>query len=371
MSIHKYATPKGGTRYRVMWRDDANRQRSKTVETLAEARRLDASTKLGASPTPTITGAGMKLSDWMAQWFRAHGPEWATTTLKRRESIYNCWIDQQLGDVPIVGINGMRVREYRVQLLASGATDKTANQAHSVLSAALTAARDEGIIESNPCLGVKRLKTLATNRRALTPLEVEQIRDQMPTARDQLIVSFLAYAGLRPGELCALKWQHITERHIRVEQSAQSGKIVRTKTGKTRLVHVCKTLRADIAEYGRGDPDDLVISGLRGGILHWKNWFRRVWVPAAEAAGVDARPYDLRHTFASLLIHSGMTIPEVALELGHSNPNMTLGVYAHVYQKAHGSKRRSLDGAVRRARSQRSENDQDAAPSAQPRTASE
>ena len=370
MSIHKYATPKGGTRYRVMWRDATNRQRSKTVETLAEARRLDASTKLGASPTPTLTG-GVTLREWFVQWFRSHGPEWATTTLKRRKSIYDCWINQQIGDVPLARINGMRVREYRVDLLATGATDKTANQAHSVLSAALTAARDEGIIESNPCLGVRRLKTLPTNRRALTPLEVEQIRDQMPTARDQLIVSFLAYAGLRPGELCALKWQHITERHVRVEQSAQSGIIVRTKTGKTRLVHVCKTLRADIAEYGRGEPDELVISGLRGGILHWKNWFRRVWMPAAKAAGVDARPYDLRHTFASMLIHSGMTIPEVALELGHANPNMTLGVYAHVYQEAHGSKRRSLDASVRRARSQQAESRRDVMLEAQGLPASE
>jgi integrase len=368
MSIHKYATPKGGTRYRVMWRDETNRQRSKTVETLAEARRLDASTKLGAAPTPIITG-GMTLRDWFVQWFRAHGPEWATTTLKRRKSIYDCWIDKQLGDMPIARITGMRIREYRVDVLASGATEKTANQAHSVLSAAMTAARDEGLIESNPCLGVKRLKTLPTNRRALTPLEVEQIRDQMPTARDQLIVSLLAYAGLRPGELCGLQWKHVTDRHIRVEQSAQSGIIVRTKTGKTRLVNVGKILRGDIAEYGRGEPDELVVPGLRGGILHWKNWFRRIWVPAAEAAGIDARPYDLRHTFASLLIHSGMTIPEVALELGHANPNMTLGVYAHVYQEAHGSKRRSLDGAVRRARLQQAENRQAAALAAQPQNA--
>ena len=56
-----------------------------------------------------------------------------------------------------------------------------------------------------------------------------------------------------------------------------------------------------------------------------RNWRKRVYVPAADAAGIDnPRPYDLRHSFASLLIHEGRySIVDVAAQLGH-DPTMTL-----------------------------------------------
>ena len=46
----------------------------------------------------------------------------------------------------------------------------------------------------------------------------------------------------------------------------------------------------------------------------WRNWRKRVYRPVAEAVGIDgARPYDLRHAFASLLIHEGrLSVVEIA-----------------------------------------------------------
>jgi integrase len=55
-----------------------------------------------------------------------------------------------------------------------------------------------------------------------------------------------------------------------------------------------------------------------------------VFRPAAEHAGlVGARPYDLRHAFASLLIAEGrLSIIEIAAQLGH-NPTVCLDIYGH------------------------------------------
>ncbi len=63
----------------------------------------------------------------------------------------------------------------------------------------------------------------------------------------------------------------------------------------------------------------------------WRNWRRRSFRPAARAAGVqDPRPDDLRHSFASLLIHEGRhSIVEIAAQLGH-NPTTCMSTYAHV-----------------------------------------
>jgi integrase len=53
-----------------------------------------------------------------------------------------------------------------------------------------------------------------------------------------------------------------------------------------------------------------------GGYLRRQNWRRRVWIPALERAGVAYfRPYDLRHTCATLLLYEGRTVNEVAEHL--------------------------------------------------------
>jgi integrase len=70
---------------------------------------------------------------------------------------------------------------------------------------------------------------------------------------------------------------------------------------------------------------------------------------AVERAEVRYAPPDLRHGFASLQIRAGMSIPELAEQMGHS-PQMTLSTYAHVIQELKGAERVSTEEQIRRAR---------------------
>ena len=64
----------------------------------------------------------------------------------------------------------------------------------------------------------------------------------------------------------------------------------------------------------------------------WRNWRSRAFKPAAEKAGLKGiRPYDLRHSFCSLLIKEGQSVVEVAAQAGHA-PSMTLDIYGHVME---------------------------------------
>jgi integrase len=173
-----------------------------------------------------------------------------------------------------------------------------------------------------------------------------------------VLVSVLAYAGLRPGEALALTWSHVRERTILVERAVALGELKTTKTARTRTVRLLAPLAADLLEWrmGRGKPADdaLVFSG-RGGAVWgddaWRYWRRRVFKPAARAAGLDAplRPYDLRHSFVSLLLAEGANVVEIARQAGHS-PTMTLSTYAHLFDEAAGGERVSAEDRVRRAR---------------------
>jgi integrase len=85
----------------------------------------------------------------------------------------------------------------------------------------------------------------------------------------------------------------------------------------------------------------------------WRNWRQRILAPAASAAGLeDFRPYDLRHSFVSLLFAEGRTVIEVARQAGHS-PTMALATYGHVIEEFEGAETRPAEEVIREARSRR------------------
>ena len=63
----------------------------------------------------------------------------------------------------------------------------------------------------------------------------------------------------------------------------------------------------------------------------------------------NSRPYDLRHSFISLLIHEGLSVVEVARQAGHS-PEMTLGTYAHVFDEHELGEHKTAEDQIRAAR---------------------
>jgi integrase len=83
-----------------------------------------------------------------------------------------------------------------------------------------------------------------------------------------------------------------------------------------------------------------------------RNWRRRVFGAAAERAGLGrVRPYDLRHSFVSLLIAEGRSVVEVARQAGHS-ATMALDTYGHVFDELDGAERISAEQAIRKARTE-------------------
>lgn len=88
----------------------------------------------------------------------------------------------------------------------------------------------------------------------------------------------------------------------------------------------------------------------------WSEWAYDAWRsktfgPALARAGLPhARPYDLRHSFASLLLHEGRSVIYVARQLGHS-PALTLSTYGHVIDELDRTPNISAEDAIRAARS--------------------
>jgi integrase len=205
----------------------------------------------------------------------------------------------------------------------------------------------------------------------LTPHEIERIRREM-APRDALLVSLMGYGGLRPEEVVPLRWHDLTTGVIIIDRAYTYGELKGTKTGARRAVEIVAPLADDIAAVRPDSPaegGDLVAPSRAGVFLDWSNWRTRVWGPAAIAAGFyrevtrkdkegrprvvrvpTVAPYDLRHSFASLLIHEGRNPLLVAAAMGHSSGELIWKTYGHAFDAARLAAAVPMVDAIRAAR---------------------
>ena len=108
---------------------------------------------------------------------------------------------------------------------------------------------------------------------------------------------------------------------------------------------LARLLREHQAASRFSKKGDYVFASHKGTPLHYRNLAQRGLAKAVEDAGLDGdglprlRWHDLRHTFASLLIAQGANVVFVSRQLGHASPDITLRVYAHLFDQAEHAQR--------------------------------
>ena len=335
MSIHRRTT-KNGTVFDVRYRE-GGKNRGRTFDTREDAKAFEAEQtrrrRLGAHAP--AEASSMLLTDFLEHWMLTSGPTWAAKTQGTRIAYIEKWIDPYIGNVQLRDLGRTRVREWRAEIMRDGSRPVNTNNIVRVLSSALGTAADEGMIPANPCLKLGQVPTEPTERKAWPPKVVTEIIKQMPTERDQAIVAIMAYAGLRPAEVVALRWEDVRSGTIHIWRSVQEGRVKTTKGFASRTVPISPKLRKvlDAARPDDAEPGDLIAQAQRGEWLNWSMWGRKVWQPVRDALGLHGVPYDLRHTAASTWIMDGHDLLTVASWLGHA-PAVTLDHYAHLFAEA-------------------------------------
>jgi integrase len=272
-------------------------------------------------------------------------------------SLYDHHLRPFLGSIALRDIDPETVGRWQADRLAAGAGPVAVRQALELLGSVLEHAFVSGRVAENP---VRRVKKARLPRReevhALSPTSIETMRAALG-ARDAALLSVLAYAGLRPGEALGLRWGDVRERTILIQRSISLGEEADTKTRQHRTVRLLAPLAADLRSWrmaaGRPDDDQLVFPGKDG--QPWtqpayQSWRRRAFRRATQAAGLaHARPYDLRHSFASLLLHEGRSVIYVARQLGH-DARLTLTRYGHVMDELEDTPRVEAEEVIADAR---------------------
>lgn len=305
-------------------------------------RELDTQTFVDASQEP--------FSDFLRKWLE-------TTVRQRvRERSYEDYkaiaarhLLPVLGHRPLSLIGPEEVQTLYSNLLDQGLSARTVRYAHSVLHGALEQAVKWRKIAANPSKSVDLPRQARREMRALTPEEAGRFLQASSGTKWHALWVLLLTTGLRPGEALALKWGDLDGERLRVQRSLSRGakgawRFHEPKSARGRRVvslpaSAKATLQAHRAQQNRARlqagrqwlDHDLVFTSRHGEPLDYRVVVQRHFKPLAKIAELeDLRPYDLRHTCATLLLAAGENVKVVSERLGHASASITLDVYSHV-----------------------------------------
>lgn len=170
----------------------------------------------------------------------------------------------------------------------------------------------------------------------LRPEEVLALVRAAESDQDAAIFHTAAFAGLRMGELLALRWRDVdfTRRTIHVRENWTQGETTTPKGGTERAVPMAEEVAERLARLGQRDhfttDDDLVFCTARGQHVGYKSLKER-YRTALRAAGLrdDFRFHNLRHTFGSTVIRHADS-REVMEWMGHADLTTTRRYLAFV-----------------------------------------
>jgi integrase len=220
------------------------------------------------------------------------------------------------------------------------------------------------VIRENPA-AEHSIPTRRRRGRVLTMAEIDLLVSHAD-ARYQPAIWLLALAGLRTSELCGLRvmdidWESGTLT-VNEVQMWVSGELVvkgpKTESG-VRTIPIPRWLLADIEmrlqqrSDRTGAPvlesDRLFTSPTGKPMLDHTVW--RVVTQARVGAGLAYfRPYDLRHSHASLLIDLGAHPKAISERMGHTEIGVTMNVYGHLFDGKQHELTSDLDDLLDRTR---------------------
>src|SRR6266850_1441647 len=313
------------------------------------------------SPDRDIT-----LAEYKKRWLELIESEIKPRTLASYTQLLKLHIEPAFGRVRLRELSRGMIKRLLVKKRDAGLGKNSIRLIRATLSVMLSDAVDDGILFANPALNLGRRqrgrpdKLSASDRiRNIRPMSQEQLGAFLAAAQKHTplyapLFTLLAHAGIRPGEAFALQWTDLdfVNRRIRVERAWSAGCVETPKTGAGRTVdmseHLARTLRRlrvarqkEKLERGWTDLPPWVFCTEARTPLD-ESRVRKNFAAALDKAKLSGfRVYDLRHTFASLLLAQGVPITYVAAQLGHSKPTTTLQWYAHWIASGH---ERFVDG---------------------------
>jgi integrase len=362
-SLRRRSDGRWEARY-VLFEDGRIIRRSIYARTREEASKtLRQALKARDDGAPLPTGRAT-VAEYLREWFVGATPSLRATSVTRYRQCIEDHLIPGVGRHRLIDLRPAHVQTFYTRELEAGISPATVRLIHAVLHRALEQAVRWNRVTRSVADLVDLPRLPRTEAGSLGPGEVRRVLVALEGHRLEALFVIALTAGLRRGELLALRWQDVEldagALHVR-GTLAPDGGITEPKTRTSRrrvplgplgLAALRRHRLAQAAERLRADPwdeRDLVFTKERGGPLALIT-LQRAWWRALEAAGCQRLPFHAtRHTAASLMVAAGVN-PRVASErLGHATVAMTMDRYSHLTDAVRTDAANAIDAVLRTA----------------------
>jgi integrase len=337
--------------YDVCLRDPNGKEYSRRFATKKAAEAHEAAEKtargLGTWTDPRL--AATPFAVVAEKWLAADGTKQRSSRARDRSILDRHLLPPPLGTSAIGSVT-----RADVQLLVKGWAKthqpSTVGRMYSTMRAVFSYAVASDYIAKSPCRrDIPLPRVDLVERPELDADQLEELAEKL--GPDQAVMMWIGVVlGLRWGECAALTVGAVDTLAGRLAVKAQLDRVdgvsrVKTRAGR-RTMSVAGWLVDELAALmaRRGltgaDPEALLFVSAQGTPLRYTNWRRRVWLPAVKAAAVEAPGlaglvfHDLRSLATTALIDEGVDPKTAQTRLGHSSPQVTLGIYARATRRA-------------------------------------
>ena len=292
-----------------------------------------------AQPSPVTDEASPTLDAFAAQWLLEHAVEWRRSHLHTIRCTLSGHLVPAFGAQQVTTITREDVLQFRTALAHKPGRrpgSRLSNKRINAVMAVLKQMLDEAALRYkfvSPAQGIKRLKLRRTDVQPFSLQEVQLLlRTVRSDYRDYLLVR--CFTGMRSGEVDGLQWKYVDfeRRQILIRETRVLGEDEYTKTDSSQRHIQMSTPVFEALQRQEAVTRQLskyVFCNREGNPIDNKNFVERVWNPLLRHLGLALRrPYQMRHTAATLWLGAGENPEWVARQLGHATTEMLFKVYS-------------------------------------------
>lgn len=290
-----------------------------------------------ARSTPTVAQALEDLVAGMRDGsvLDRSGKSYKPSTIRTYDHAARTYLTPALGSMRLSDVRRADVQKF-VDALRASLQPSTIHNKLDPLRVVYRRAIHDDVVSIDPTAQLELPRVRGRRERVAAPRHAEALLAALPIGERALWATAL-YAGLRIGELRALRWSDVDfdSGLVRVDRGwddVDGEQDVKTDSGR-RVVPLAGRLRAELVTHklrtGRRDRE--LVFGRTATTAFVRSTIRRRSLDAWAAAGLEPlTPHEARHTCASYLIAAGLNPKQIQTYIGHSDVRTTFNVYGHL-----------------------------------------
>jgi len=278
-----------------------------------------------------------KFDRFATSWLEENEVRWRPSYFATTSGTVRKYLVPRFGDQYLDQVQRGEILEFRAELrkrrLKNGRT-LSADRVNHIISP-LRMMLDEAALRYDFISPMQGIKGLPVGRTEVEPFTLDEVKTIISTVRSDFKSYYTArfFTGMRTGEIDGLQWHYVDfeRQEILIRQALVNGELGPAKTdgSQREILMSAPVMGALKSQYEVTGNREFVFCNQAGNPHCHRNVTKRVWYPILRHLGLrKRRPYQSRHTTATLWLASGENAEWVAKQLGHTTTEMLFRRYS-------------------------------------------